>query len=169
MDRKRKLLIVEDEPDHLLAVKLIFEGEPDVEIYEVGPRDGLQNESDALPTQAKLELIRLLEAAGLSQIEVTSFVSPEWIPQLADADELVALVNRRNHREIRLEQRVPNRIDIPVADKQIGVTAGAQRGIAVMAVRQRIALDHQEGNSSLNQAFQEPGQFCKCVCYACRA
>jgi hydroxymethylglutaryl-CoA lyase len=61
-----------------------------VRIYEVGPRDGLQNEPTAIPTAAKLEYIRLLRAAGLREIEATSFVSPKAIPQLADADDLMA-------------------------------------------------------------------------------
>jgi len=60
-----------------------------VRIYEVGPRDGLQNEATAVPTEAKLGYIELLVAAGLREIEVTSFVSPRAIPQLADADELL--------------------------------------------------------------------------------
>jgi hydroxymethylglutaryl-CoA lyase len=63
-----------------------------VTIYEVGPRDGLQNEPDAVPTCAKLELVQRLALAGLSRIEVTSFVSPKWIPSLADADELAGLL-----------------------------------------------------------------------------
>jgi hydroxymethylglutaryl-CoA lyase len=63
---------------------------PDVCIYEVGLRDGLQNEPDAVPTAQKRELLERLIAAGLTRIEVTSFVSPKWIPQLADADELAA-------------------------------------------------------------------------------
>jgi hydroxymethylglutaryl-CoA lyase len=67
---------------------------PDVEIYEVGPRDGLQNEAEFVPTDSKLELIALLAASGLRRIEVTSFVSPSWIPQLADGDELVAALPR---------------------------------------------------------------------------
>ena len=61
-----------------------------VRIYEVGPRDGLQNESVVLSTEAKLHYIELLLAAGLRDIEATSFVSPKAIPQLADADALVA-------------------------------------------------------------------------------
>ncbi|HEY7599698.1 MAG TPA: hydroxymethylglutaryl-CoA lyase [Candidatus Limnocylindrales bacterium] len=60
-----------------------------VRIYEVGPRDGLQNEATPIPTAAKLEYIRLLVHAGLREIEATSFVSPRAIPQLADADELM--------------------------------------------------------------------------------
>jgi hydroxymethylglutaryl-CoA lyase len=62
----------------------------DVCIYEVGPRDGLQNEPETVPTDAKLALVRRLAAAGLRRIEVTSFVSPKWIPQLADGEALAA-------------------------------------------------------------------------------
>jgi hydroxymethylglutaryl-CoA lyase len=61
-----------------------------VRIYEVGPRDGLQNESASLPIDVKRRFIELLVDAGLREIEATSFVSPKAIPQLADADELIA-------------------------------------------------------------------------------
>jgi hydroxymethylglutaryl-CoA lyase len=60
-----------------------------LELCEVGPRDGLQNESEILSVEFKLQLIQRIIDAGLRRIEVTSFVSPKWIPQLADADELV--------------------------------------------------------------------------------
>jgi hydroxymethylglutaryl-CoA lyase len=60
-----------------------------VRIYEVGPRDGLQNEAVAVPTAAKRQFVELLVAAGLREIEATSFVSPRAIPQLADADLLL--------------------------------------------------------------------------------
>jgi hydroxymethylglutaryl-CoA lyase len=63
---------------------------PRVTVYEVGPRDGLQNEAGAVPTEGKLALIRALAAAGIPRIEATSFVSPRWIPQLADAAEVTA-------------------------------------------------------------------------------
>jgi hydroxymethylglutaryl-CoA lyase len=67
----------------------LFSDLPDrVSVYEVGPRDGLQNEPAAVGTVLKLRLIEALAHAGLTRIEVTSFVSPRWIPQLADADEL---------------------------------------------------------------------------------
>jgi hydroxymethylglutaryl-CoA lyase len=59
-----------------------------VSVYEVSPRDGLQNERATVPFRAKLRLIDALVAAGLERIEITSFVSPRWIPQLADADEV---------------------------------------------------------------------------------
>jgi hydroxymethylglutaryl-CoA lyase len=63
---------------------------PSVTIYEVGPRDGLQNEKAVVPLEVKAEFIRRLAAAGLSTIETTSFVPPSWVPQLADARELLA-------------------------------------------------------------------------------
>jgi hydroxymethylglutaryl-CoA lyase len=63
-----------------------------VRIYEVGPRDGLQNEATMVPTEVKARFIELLVAAGLREIEATSFVSPRAIPQLADADALLPRV-----------------------------------------------------------------------------
>lgn len=61
-----------------------------VQVYEVGPRDGLQAESQLIPTGIKADFCQRLVAAGVSTIEVTSFVSPKWIPQLADAEQLIA-------------------------------------------------------------------------------
>ena len=61
-----------------------------VTVYEVGPRDGLQNEKTVVPVEVKAEFVRRLAAAGLSTIETTSFVPPTWVPQLADAAELLA-------------------------------------------------------------------------------
>jgi hydroxymethylglutaryl-CoA lyase len=66
-----------------------------VDVYEVGPRDGLQNELRTLPTKDKVRLIEALVASGEKRIEVTSFVSPKWIPQLSDAEELLRLVGKR--------------------------------------------------------------------------
>lgn len=63
-----------------------------VTLYEVGPRDGLQNEPDTVSTADKLQLVQRLALAGLRRIEVTSFVSPKWIPQLADGAELAAIL-----------------------------------------------------------------------------
>ncbi|GHD69735.1 hydroxymethylglutaryl-CoA lyase [Luteimonas padinae] len=66
-----------------------------VRIVEVGPRDGLQNESAMVPTAAKIELVDRLSATGLRTVEATSFVSPKWVPQLADAAEVFAGIARR--------------------------------------------------------------------------
>ena len=68
-------------------------GLPDrVTIYEVGPRDGLQNEKAVVPVQVKAEFVRRLVAAGLDTVETTSFVPAKWVPQLADAEELLGLL-----------------------------------------------------------------------------
>ena len=61
-----------------------------IEIVEVGPRDGLQSESQVLPTHAKVEFVRRLARAGLRRIEVASFVNPKRVPQMADAEEVLA-------------------------------------------------------------------------------
>ncbi len=65
-----------------------------VQIVEVAPRDGLQNEAVTLPTAAKAELVGLLAGSGVRRIEVTSFVNPARVPQLADAEELCGLLPR---------------------------------------------------------------------------
>ncbi len=77
-----------------------------VDIYEVGPRDGLQNELRTLATEDKARLIDALIEAGLKRIEVTSFVSPRWIPQLADAEKLLSQVQRRDG--VTFSALVPN-------------------------------------------------------------
>jgi hydroxymethylglutaryl-CoA lyase len=63
---------------------------PQVTIYEVGPRDGLQNEQAVVPAATKVEFIRRLESAGLGTIETTSFVPARWVPQMGDAEEVLA-------------------------------------------------------------------------------
>ena len=78
----------------------------DVRIVEVGPRDGLQNEKTLVPTPAKIELIDRLTATGLSTIEATSFVSPKWVPQLADAADVFAGIHRKPG--VRYPVLVPN-------------------------------------------------------------
>lgn len=77
-----------------------------VRIYEVGPRDGLQNEATPIPLEAKLGFIARLVEAGLTEIEATSFVSPRAIPQLADADKLVPRLPARG--AVRYPVLVPN-------------------------------------------------------------
>ena len=67
---------------------------PEVEIFEMGPRDGLQNERRLIPAADKIALVDLLSRAGFRRIEVTSFVSPKWVPQMADAAEVLAGIAR---------------------------------------------------------------------------
>ena len=66
-----------------------------VKLVDVGPRDGLQNEKGAVPASVKIELVHRLQDAGLTEIEVTSFVSPKWVPQMADAAEVMAGIQRK--------------------------------------------------------------------------
>lgn len=66
----------------------------EVTIVEVGPRDGLQNEKQQVPTEKKIEFVDRLSSTGLKRIEVTSFVSPKWVPQLADAKLVMQRIKR---------------------------------------------------------------------------
>jgi hydroxymethylglutaryl-CoA lyase len=79
---------------------------PRVDIYEVGPRDGLQNEAGMVDTSVKAEFIDRLVGAGLRVVEATSFVSPKWVPQLGDADELFPMLDRQPG--VRYPVLVPN-------------------------------------------------------------
>jgi len=108
-----------------------------VRIYEVGPRDGLQNEATPIPTSTKLRFIELLAAAGLTEIEATSFVAPKAIPQLADADELVAAIHR--NRGIRYPVLVPNLRGLARAE-----AAGAD-AIAVFTAASDAFTEHNIG------------------------
>ena len=77
-----------------------------VKLVEVGPRDGLQNEKQPVPAAVKIELIHRLQAAGSKEIEVTSFVSPKWVPQMADNAEVMAGIERR--ADVRYSVLTPN-------------------------------------------------------------
>jgi len=99
-----------------------------VTIYEVGPRDGLQNEKTVVPVEVKAEFVRRLVAAGLDTVETTSFVPPGWVPQLADSSDLLALlgeVGRGRNRPVL----VPNNRGLDAALAQ-GVQAVAVFGSA---------------------------------------
>ncbi len=67
-----------------------------VKLTDVGPRDGLQNEKQPVPAAVKIDLVHRLQAAGLKDIEVTSFVSPKWVPQMADNAEVMAGISRQS-------------------------------------------------------------------------
>ncbi len=77
-----------------------------VKIVDVGPRDGLQNEKGHVPAEVKIGLVHRLQDAGLKEIEVTSFVSPKWVPQMADAAEVMAGIQRRP--DVRYSVLTPN-------------------------------------------------------------
>ncbi|MDO5289187.1 MAG: hydroxymethylglutaryl-CoA lyase [Pseudomonadota bacterium] len=77
-----------------------------VNLVDVGPRDGLQNEKQPVPAAVKIELVQRLQAAGLKEIEVTSYVSPKWVPQMADNHEVMAGIQRQSG--VRYSVLTPN-------------------------------------------------------------
>jgi hydroxymethylglutaryl-CoA lyase len=105
-------------------MKVPLEGLPsEVTIYEVGPRDGLQNESAIVPVDVKAEFIGRLADAGLKAIEATSFVHPRWVPQLADAERLFDVLPRAEG--VRYPVLVPN---------ERGLDRALARGVTEIAV-----------------------------------
>ena len=112
-----------------------------VTVVEVGPRDGLQNEASAVPADAKVRFVEALAEAGLPVVEVTSFVSPRAVPQLADADEVLPAVQRREG--VRYPVLVPNlrgleRAEAAGADA-IAVFTAASEGFARANINMAIA------------------------------
>mgnify|MGYP001581703770 CR=1 FL=1 len=97
-----------------------------VRIVEVGPRDGLQYESRTVPTDAKVAFIDALSATGLREIEVTAFVSPKWIPKLADADDVARGIRRAEG--VAYSALVPNERGLERA-----MAAGVDRGAVFTA------------------------------------
>ncbi|KAG5064580.1 hypothetical protein AAZX31_02G261600 [Glycine max] len=113
-----------------------------VKIVEVGPRDGLQNEKNIVPTAVKIELIHRLASTGLSVIEATSFVSPKWVPQLADAKDVMQAVH--NLRGIRLPVLTPN-----LKGFEAAIAAGA-REVAIFA-----SASESFSKSNINCSIEE--------------
>ena len=108
---------------------------PTVRIVEVGPRDGLQNIDKILPTTLKIELIQRLTETGLQVIEATSFVSPKWIPQLADGGEVMKAIKPLiSSTTTRYSVLVPNAKGLEAARragaKEVGVFVSATEGFS---------------------------------------
>ena len=112
-----------------------------VTVYEVGPRDGLQNEKRIIPTAQKIALVDALSATGLRKIEVTSFVSPKWVPQLADAAEVMAGISRRPGVDYAV--LTPNRIGMEKAvaagASEVAIFASASEGFSQKNINCSIA------------------------------
>ena len=102
------------------------------EIFEVGPRDGLQNEARDIPVAEKIALVDKLSAAGFSRIEVASFVSPKWVPQMAGSAEVLAGIARRDGvRYAGLTPNMPGYEDARAAGAdEIAVFASASEGFS---------------------------------------
>ena len=112
-----------------------------VTLYEVGPRDGLQNEAQEIPTASKIALVDLLTRVGFSHIEVTSFVSPKWVPQMADAVLVMAGIKRRDN--VRYAVLTPNMIGFEKAMEakanEVAVFAAASEGFSQKNINCSIA------------------------------
>ncbi len=121
----------------------MFAGLPEkVEVYEVGPRDGLQNEARMVPTADKIAFIDALAATGLEHIEITSFVSPKWTPQLGDASEVARGVARRDG--VGFSALVPNRRGFELAQ------AAGMREIAVF-----LSASETHNKKNVNKSIAE--------------
>jgi hydroxymethylglutaryl-CoA lyase len=109
-------------------------------VYEVGPRDGLQNEAVLIPTPQKIAFIDRLSAAGLSVIEVSAFVSPKWVPQMADAADVFAGITRR--AGTRYAALVPNikglERAIAAGVTDVGIFAAASESFSRKNINQTI-------------------------------
>ncbi len=116
-----------------------------VTVYEVGPRDGLQNEPTAVDASVKVELIDRLAGAGLPAVEVTSFVSPKWVPQLADAAEVMAGFAPREG--VRYPVLVPN-----PAGLERALAAGAREVAIFGSVTEAFA--RRNLNRSVEESFE---------------
>ena len=116
-----------------------------VKIYEVGPRDGLQNEKAIVPTATKIELIERLANAGLEYIEASSFVSPKWVPQMGDAAEVFAGLKPKEG--VTYSALVPN-------DRGMdGAVAAGVEEIAVFAAASE-SFSQKNINCSIEESFE---------------
>lgn len=106
-----------------------------VKIVDVGPRDGLQNEKGVVPTEAKVALIAALADAGLPVVESGSFVSPKWVPQMADTPDVLARIPRR--AGVSYPVLVPNLKGLEAAEAAVGVEEIAIFGAASEAFSQK--------------------------------
>ncbi|WP_431811830.1 hydroxymethylglutaryl-CoA lyase [Lysinibacillus sp. FW12] len=116
-----------------------------VEIREVGPRDGLQNEKIFIPTDLKVQWINLISETGVRHIEVSSFVSPKWIPALADHHEVFEQITR--HENITYTALVPN---------LKGIEGAIQQKVDEIALFISASEEHNQSNvnASINQSLQ---------------
>ncbi|HXV07502.1 MAG TPA: hydroxymethylglutaryl-CoA lyase [Burkholderiales bacterium] len=123
-----------------------------VKIVDVGPRDGLQNEPGSVPTEIKIGLIDRLSAAGLPAVEATSFVSPKWVPQMADAPQVMAGIRRKPG--VSYPVLVPNLKGLEGA-----MAAGAEE-IAVFGAATE-AFSRRNTNCSIEESFERFEPVCR--------
>ena len=114
-----------------------------VRLVEVGPRDGLQNEAKPVPVDAKVALIDALSAAGHRAVEAGSFVSPKWVPQMANTDEVMARIRRKPG--VGYPVLVPNKQGMNGAvEAQCEEIADLHRGVGGVLPQEHQLLDRRE-------------------------
>jgi hydroxymethylglutaryl-CoA lyase len=118
-----------------------------IKIIEVGPRDGLQNEKKAISTEDKLTFIDLLSACGFKEIEAGSFVSPKWVPQMADADKIFKHLKIHGKADIAYTALVPN-----MKGMEAAVACGVKK-VAVFTAASE-TFNQKNINCSIAESFQ---------------
>ncbi len=121
-----------------------------VTIIEVGPRDGLQNEKNLVSTEKKLEFIHALQTSGINEMEITSFVSPKWVPQMADASEIVNQVSPQG-RQIVLTPNAKG-VDraLEAGAKSVAVFVGVSNTFNLKNINKTTAQSMQELKPIIN-------------------
>src|SRR5262247_4846894 len=123
-----------------------------VKLVEVGPRDGLQNEATPVPTDVKVELIHQLQDAGLKVIEATAFVSPKWVPQMADNARVMAAIRRKPG--VSYPVLVPNKKGLDAA-----FAAKAEEVVVFGAATE--TFSHKNTNCSIAEGLARFAEVCK--------
>lgn len=124
-----------------------FNNFPDeVVIFEVGPRDGLQNQKEFIPTEQKIKLINKLTAAGCKKIEVTSFVNPKWVPQMKDAKEVYAGIEKKEG--VVYSALIPN-----LKGLELALEAGLQEVVTIISASE--SHNRKNVNRSVSESLKE--------------
>ncbi|MFC4354522.1 hydroxymethylglutaryl-CoA lyase [Chryseomicrobium palamuruense] len=122
-----------------------------VTIIEVGPRDGLQNEKNNVPTEQKLAFIHALQDAGIKEMELTSFVSPKWVPQMADAAEIVKLTKKVGRQFVL----TPNQRGMDAAKESGAKSVAVFVGVSNSFNKKNINKTTDEAMGQLEQPIKE--------------
>lgn len=115
-----------------------------VTIIEVGPRDGLQNEKNEVSTENKLSFIQALQTAGIEEMEITSFVSPKWVPQMADATEIVQGVHKQGRQIVLTPNSKGVERALSAGAKNVAVFVGVSNTFNLKNINKTTAQSMQE-------------------------
>ncbi len=153
--------VTEDPPEGVHLQNNMSSLPSSVQVREVGPRDGFQNEPEIIPTERKVELIDMLARTGLRRLEVTSFVRPEVIPQLADAPEVLARIDVPE--EVSVSVLIPNgrgleralAVREKVAEQRSGGSAGRPGRLAFDEINVFLSASETHNRHNVNRSVEE--------------